>query len=227
MVRIHVIYVDETTNPKNPNPPLERMHAHVRHSPSREISRERGRRKDGSVTRGSPLLDASEAMSDEAFLEAIKAGDLQEIKRLRLECWTNGVNPDAWWDAWTCRAAAEGDQLECLKYLHENGCPWDEWACTHAALWCHLECLKYLHENGCPLNIDHILNEGSQDIDENGCPWEDIEAYLKACMGSPNKCPYQTAMAALDEVKTGMPDSNYKTIADALMLAHRAKGWRR
>ena len=41
------------------------------------------------------------------------------------------------------------------------------------------------------------------------------------------ECPYQTAMAALDEVKTGMPDAKYKTIADALMLAHRAKGWRR
>jgi len=37
------------------------------------------------------------------------------------------------------------------------------------------------------------------------------------------ECPYQTAQAALDEVKTGMPDGNYKTIADALMLAHRAK----
>ena len=41
------------------------------------------------------------------------------------------------------------------------------------------------------------------------------------------ECPYQTAMAALDEVKTGMPDAKYKTIADALMLAHRAKRRRR
>ena len=41
------------------------------------------------------------------------------------------------------------------------------------------------------------------------------------------ECPYQTAMAALDEVKTGMPDAKYKTIADALMLAHRAQRRRR
>tara|TARA_Y100001958_G_C21071922_1_gene431123 strand:+ start:331 stop:864 length:534 start_codon:yes stop_codon:yes gene_type:complete len=37
------------------------------------------------------------------------------------------------------------------------------------------------------------------------------------------ECPYQAAQAALDEVKTGIPDGNYKTIADALMHAYRAK----
>ena len=42
-----------------------------------------------------------------------------------------------------------------------------------------------------------------------------------------NKCPYETAMTALDEVKTCMPDGKYKAIADALMLAHRAKRQRR
>ena len=26
-------------------------------------------------------------------------------------------------------STAEGGYLECLKYLHENGCVWDEWAC--------------------------------------------------------------------------------------------------
>ena len=87
-----------------------------------------------------------------------------------------------------------------------------------------------MHENGCPWNIDQILNEdvrdrcGPEDIDENGCPWEDIEAYLKACMESPNKCPYETAMATLDDaVREGMTEGKYKTIADALMHAHRAK----
>ena len=49
----------------------------------------------------------------------------------------------------SCAAAAEGGQLECLKYLHENGCAWDESTCEAAAEGGHLECLKYLHENGC------------------------------------------------------------------------------
>jgi len=135
-------------------------------------------------------------MSDEAFLEAIKAGDLQEIKRLHqgghLECLHENGCP---WDEWACRAAAEGGQLECLKYLHENGCPWDEWACRAAALRGHLECLKYLHENGCPWNAwtcraaaegGHLLSrrlihslydhqrrnlECLKYLHENGCPW--------------------------------------------------------
>ena len=90
-------------------------------------------------------------------------------------------------------AAAWGGHLDRLKYLHENGCAWDEWAYRAAAQGGHLECLKYLHENGWPLPEVLI------------------------------KCPYQTAQAALDEVKNDIPDGNYKTIADALMHAHRAK----
>ena len=50
----------------------------------------------------------------------------------------------------SCTAAARGGHLECLKYLHENGCPWDEETCGRAAAFGHLECLKYLYENGCP-----------------------------------------------------------------------------
>ena len=52
---------------------------------------------------------------------------------------------------------------------------------------------------------------------------EDIQAYVKDCMESPNKCPYHTAMVTLDEVKNAMKDADYKTIADALMHAYRAK----
>ena len=46
--------------------------------------------------------------------------------------------------------AAKNGHLECLKYLHENGCPWDKWSCEFASKNGHLEILKYLHENGCP-----------------------------------------------------------------------------
>ena len=40
--------------------------------------------------------------------------------------------------------------LECLKYLHENGCPWNEEVCCYTASGGHFEILIYLHENGCP-----------------------------------------------------------------------------
>jgi len=48
--------------------------------------------------------------------------------------------------ATTCVNASVGGNLECLKYLHENGCPWDEHSCRTASMSGHLECLKYLHE---------------------------------------------------------------------------------
>ena len=78
-------------------------------------------------------------------------------------------------DEFACENAAENGQLECLKYLHEEGkAPWDsrtaawaaenghlhileylverkfdkysELACMRAAKYGHLDCLKYLHE---------------------------------------------------------------------------------
>ena len=49
----------------------------------------------------------------------------------------------------TCTDASYG-HLECLKYMHENGCPWNELTCNYAASYGHLECLKYARENECP-----------------------------------------------------------------------------
>lgn len=45
--------------------------------------------------------------------------------------------------------AAGNGHTDCLRYLHENGCPWDRYACIYAADG-HPDCLRYLHENGCP-----------------------------------------------------------------------------
>ena len=47
------------------------------------------------------------------------------------------------WDNWTCYIVVINGHLECLRYLHENGCPWDEGICADAARNRHLECLKY------------------------------------------------------------------------------------
>jgi len=68
--------------------------------------------------------------------------------------------------------------LQCLKYLHENGCPWDEGATWAAAEKGHLESLKFLHENGCPWNEEATWAAGNgrhiqclKYLHENGCPW--------------------------------------------------------
>ena len=47
------------------------------------------------------------------------------------------------------KEAAANGHLECLKYLHENGCPWGTYTFYAAVRNGNLECLKYLHENGC------------------------------------------------------------------------------
>ena len=69
--------------------------------------------------------------------------------------------------------AAEGGELECLKYAHENGCQWDERTCTAAARNQHLNCLTYLHENGCPWNYETMATSKElcrRYAMENDCP---------------------------------------------------------
>ena len=78
-----------------------------------------------------------------------------------------------------CSSAAGGGHLECLKYLHDEGCPWDEVACSSAAEGGHLVCLKYLHDKGYPWDERTCLWAAAYcDIGllkyahENGCPWD-------------------------------------------------------
>jgi hypothetical protein len=69
------------------------------------------------------------------------------------------------------------NQVECLKFLVENGCPWNEWACYWAAYYNFLDCLKYLHESGCHWNeetcftaFDHNNKECLKYLIDNECP---------------------------------------------------------
>jgi hypothetical protein len=87
----------------------------------------------------------------------------------------------------SCTAAARGGHLECLKYLHENGCPWDEETCGRAAAFGHLECLKYLYENGCPWD-ERVCGSAARGgnleclkyAHENGCPWNEWACEIAA-----------------------------------------------
>jgi len=50
------------------------------------------------------------------------------------------------WDSWTFSVAAEGGNMEMVKYCAANHCPIDEDACENAAEGGHLEILKYLRK---------------------------------------------------------------------------------
>ena len=49
------------------------------------------------------------------------------------------------WDEWTINQAADKGNLEMLKYCFSNGCPCDEEeSCKQAAVGGHLDCLRFL-----------------------------------------------------------------------------------
>lgn len=81
-------------------------------------------------------------LCDEACVSAIKIGHLEILKYLL-------NNMTVYASGW-CSTAARNDRLDCLRYLHENGCVWDEAAvCNIAAERGSFSCLEYAFENGC------------------------------------------------------------------------------
>ena len=66
------------------------------------------------------------------------------------------------WDHETPRNAAANGSLECLKYALENGCEWNETTCEMAASAGQLECLKYACEHGCPCNTRTVQNAATE-----------------------------------------------------------------
>jgi hypothetical protein len=105
----------------------------------------------------------------------------------------------------TTHNTAEKGHLECLRYLHENGCEWDENTCAYGALNGHLECVRYAHENGCPWDKrtcscaaanGHL--ECLRYAHENRCPWDKMACSCAAANGHleclryahENRCPW-------------------------------------
>jgi hypothetical protein len=80
-----------------------------------------------------------------------------------------------------CKYAARN--LDCLKYLHEQGFPIPfntntfDGACLSASEYGKVDCLQYLHEIGCPWNemvCEYADNlECLRYLHENGCPWDE------------------------------------------------------
>ena len=103
----------------------------------------------------------------------------------------------------TMVATAECGNLECMKYLFENGCEWDEkvtmysartnfeclqfsilnncpkhpFTCLFAAISGNIKALQFAHENNCYWDEKVCSNSANVEClkyaHENGCPWDE------------------------------------------------------
>jgi hypothetical protein len=69
-----------------------------------------------------------------------------------IECLRYAHENGCSWDRGTCIEAACSDDIIYLQYAHENRCPWDEGTCVAAANAGKIKCLEYALSHGCPWN---------------------------------------------------------------------------
>ena len=127
-------------------------------------------------------------------------------KKLSLLKYVHTQVEDVWNTSMAAYAASNmEDDTECLKYLHENGCPWDKFTCKMSASRGNIRCLKYAHENGCPWDEEAYLYaalEGRlgclQYLHDSGCPqpWTKKTCYEAAAKGSLDilKCAHENGV---------------------------------
>lgn len=84
-------------------------------------------------------------INEMVYSEAARTGDVSILNYLKTLSCARDIS--------ACVLAAKMGHLECLKYLHQDGCPWgDEQICVAAAETGKLECLKFALQNGCPIS---------------------------------------------------------------------------
>jgi hypothetical protein len=117
---------------------------------------------DGFVSKFFPLLS--------------KYGQLKCLKYLWEHC--DEIDIQYTWNEKTCISAAKNGHLDCLIYVHENGCPWSKDTCAAASSNGHLDCLKYARNNGCSWDTQTCIEAakyGHLNIltyaKVNGCHW--------------------------------------------------------
>lgn len=99
----------------------------------------------------------------------------------------------------TCMLAAANNRIQCLKWLHENGCHWNSNTCKYAAANGHIKCLAYALENGCPHNDDSICRKAKlfghtecfELAREYGCPYYEDDDNSSVVSGV-SSCSFET-----------------------------------
>ncbi len=93
----------------------------------------------------------------ESCAAAASAGDLEELKKMYQPSCESDELPAAFVavpgfsrETAITKAAAKNGHLDCLHYLHTQGCDWDTATTEYAAKNGHIDCLQYAYENGCP-----------------------------------------------------------------------------
>lgn len=91
--------------------------------------------------------------------------------------------------SWTCRRAAEYDQLEVMKFYRSKGGQWNEDACKDAAEKGHLEILKWMRQPPHPSPWDKRVCsfaalggqlEVLKWLRSEGCEWDEETCHFAA-----------------------------------------------
>jgi hypothetical protein len=88
-----------------------------------------------------------------------RPGDNESIKYLN--CLKYLYNKGYQISSTTCSAAALGNNLDCLMFLHNIKCKWDSDTCFFASC-SGVDCLKYAIENGCPYDKRNCIYKAKQ-----------------------------------------------------------------
>ena len=83
------------------------------------------------------------------------------------------------------------DYLECVKFLHENGCQWDRHSTIAASVGGNFDCFKYAVDNGAPLTyetVDRAVDYNQLDClkyaIEHGCRYDKQKLLYEATQES-------------------------------------------
>jgi hypothetical protein len=90
---------------------------------------------------------------------------------------------------YTAFVAAKIGDVDCMQYIHEQGCAWSSETCDAAARHGHVECLQYAHQHGAPwtskttnITAEHVTRYGNyaclRYAYDNGCLEPTVPKYI-------------------------------------------------